>query len=82
MTEETELGPTDEQYERRDEILAEAAEQLADVGISEHVIPHAIINGGLEMLAGSLCTEHLIEQLTFVQEWIGDRIADARREAN
>jgi hypothetical protein len=59
--------------------LDRVADELSDQGFSDVDIGHALISHGLHVFAAELCTEHLIEELGFVRDWIDERIADTRK---
>lgn len=77
------MDMSDEELEAAvDPITADALDRLEAAGLDESMAGHALIVAGLEHLAANLCAEHLIEQLGFARDWIGERIDDTRREAH
>jgi hypothetical protein len=71
-------GTSEERLEAT-RILDRVAAELSDHGFSDVDIAHALISHGLHVFAAELCTEHLIEELEFVRDWIDERIADTKK---
>lgn len=45
-------------------------------------IGHALIAQGLSHLRGNLCAAHLLPELEYVHRFIGEKLAEVRREMN
>lgn len=56
--------------------------ELRERGCDDTTIGHLLISEGLYHLAGNLCSVGLAEQLGFVHDWIGERLAETQRELN
>lgn len=64
-------------------ILGECTERLELAGLDDLHRAHALVNAGIEQLAGAdLCAEHLVEQLEIAREAIGEFADEIRREAH
>ena len=62
--------------------LQGAIEAMTLDGQTVETIGHSLISEGLNLLAGSLCSGHLLEQLTFLRKVIDERIELTKREIN
>jgi len=55
---------------------------LSVEGKGETFIAHLLISSGLYVMGAHVCSQHLMAELQFVSETVGERIADMRKEMN
>jgi hypothetical protein len=78
FTTDREATVTDRESPIDDSEVAAVIARMSVDGRDQRDIAHALISGGLCHLAAKLCDLHLIEELEFVQGWIGERLAELR----
>ena len=63
-------------------VIDEAIARLKREGKGETFIAHLLVSSGLYVMGGHLCSQHLLDELQFVSECVGERMADTRQEMN
>ena len=80
MTNVSQRIPEPEIDETAMEMVDELVTKMQAAGIAETDIGHALISTGLAYFRGTLCAEHVLEQLAFVRQFMDDKTVELRKE--